>query len=148
MGMTVEERRVRDCELTANYRSRNRTKIKAGKAAWQAKNPDKVNAASRRYYHANKEKKGAANWASMIKRQYGITPADYDAMFEAQGGVCKSCGKPEPRGRRLDVDHDHVTKKVRGLLCNPCNKSFGLLKEDPDVLLSLYRYALAQRTLQ
>ena len=54
-------------------------------------------------------------------RKYGITIADYDRMLEEQGGVCKLCGRP-PAKRRLHVDHNHKTKRVRGLLCFRCNR--------------------------
>jgi hypothetical protein len=55
-----------------------------------------------------------------LRRRYGITPDDYDAMADAQGGVCAICGLP-PRKGTLDVDHDHATGRVRGLLCRRCN---------------------------
>lgn len=54
------------------------------------------------------------------QRKYGITLDQYEAMFEAQGGVCAMCGRP-PGKRQLDVDHSHQTGEVRGLLCPYCN---------------------------
>ena len=46
----------------------------------------------------------------------------YDAMFDAQGGVCGICGRePNPK-RRFDIDHDHKEMYIRGLLCIRCNK--------------------------
>jgi hypothetical protein len=52
-----------------------------------------------------------------LRRRYGITGADFDAMVEVQGGTCAVCDqKPE------HVDHDHKTGKVRGLLCYTCNR--------------------------
>ena len=54
--------------------------------------------------------------------QLGVTSADYDRMLAAQGGVCAICGSP-PKTRRLHVDHDHATGKVRGLLCHRCNRA-------------------------
>lgn len=57
---------------------------------------------------------------SYLKRTYGITLDEYEAMSEAQAGVCAICGRP-PRTRSLHVDHDHKTGLVRGLLCMPCN---------------------------
>jgi Recombination endonuclease VII len=54
--------------------------------------------------------------------QLGITDADYEALLAAQGGGCAICGNP-PKTRRLHVDHDHKTGKVRGLLCHRCNRA-------------------------
>jgi hypothetical protein len=44
----------------------------------------------------------------------------YDRLLGEQGGVCAICGNP-PKTRRLHIDHDHKTGKVRGLLCHRCN---------------------------
>lgn len=51
---------------------------------------------------------------------YGISHDEYEKLLQNQGGVCAICGKP-PLSKRLSVDHDHVTKQIRGLLCNYCN---------------------------
>ncbi|MEI8051963.1 MAG: endonuclease domain-containing protein [Actinomycetes bacterium] len=53
--------------------------------------------------------------------QLGVTPAIYEVMLDDQDGGCAICGRP-PKTRRLDVDHDHKTGKVRGLLCHRCNR--------------------------
>jgi hypothetical protein len=47
---------------------------------------------------------------------------EYEARLAAQGGVCAICGRP-PKTRRLDVDHEHKTGAVRGLLCHRCNRN-------------------------
>ena len=73
---------------------------------WAKKNPTKDQAKQRK---------------TKLKMLYGITPEQYDAMFQAQGGVCKICGSP-PDKKALAVDHNHTTKKVRGLLCGRCNR--------------------------
>lgn len=55
-------------------------------------------------------------------------------MFDAQDGRCAICGDKETYGegtRKLPVDHNHTTGKVRGLLCSACNLSIGKMKEDP-----------------
>jgi len=64
-----------------------------------------------------------------LKMRYGITGAEYDQLFAAQGGTCAICAEPPHEGntpttwkvRRLAVDHCHDTGKVRALLCNECN---------------------------
>lgn len=45
----------------------------------------------------------------------------YERLLEEQEGRCAICGRPEPEDRRLDVDHDHRTMEIRGLLCRGCN---------------------------
>jgi hypothetical protein len=55
-------------------------------------------------------------------KQLGVDDAEYERMLEAQGGGCAICGA-KPKTRRLHVDHDHATGKVRGLLCHRCNRA-------------------------
>jgi len=76
-----------------------------------------------------------------LRKDYGITLADYDIMFEQQCGVCAICGKPQPKQfHRLAVDHDHVTGKVRGLLCQSCNGMLGLAKDNITTLCDAIKY--------
>lgn len=75
------------------------------------------------------------------KKTYGITLEEYDQLLEAQGGGCAICGaKESTRGRRLGVDHNHETKKVRGLLCNHCNSLIGFAKDDTYILQQAIDY--------
>lgn len=57
-----------------------------------------------------------------ILKTYGITSEQYESMLRYQGGKCFICQRATGKRRRLAVDHDHKTGKVRGLLCNPCNR--------------------------
>src|SRR5690348_4757006 len=54
--------------------------------------------------------------------ELGVTDEQYTAMLERQEGGCAICGSP-PKTRRLHVDHDHRTRRVRGLLCHRCNRA-------------------------
>lgn len=62
-----------------------------------------------------------SNRKSRLWSTYGITIEDYDNMLKAQGGVCIMCKRP-PKSKRLAIDHDHKTGRVRGLLCFICNR--------------------------
>jgi hypothetical protein len=62
---------------------------------------------------------------------------DWKTLFDAQGGVCAICGVVP---QRPVVDHCHNTGKVRGILCDTCNRCMGLLKDDPDLLMSAAAY--------
>jgi hypothetical protein len=68
-----------------------------------------------------------------MKSLFNLTPEDYDTMFEHQGGACYICFRP-PKKQRLNVDHDHKTGLVRGLLCFSCNLSLGRFRDDADRL--------------
>ena len=59
-----------------------------------------------------------------LRRQYGISAADFAAMWKQQGGTCPICGKKLVRGKgKACVDHNHKTGEVRGILCGMyCNK--------------------------
>jgi len=72
-------------------------------------------------------------------RQYGMTPADYDAMFAAQLGVCALCHQPG-KYKGLHVDHDHETGRTRALLCSTCNTALGLFKENPELMEQAAEY--------
>lgn len=61
-------------------------------------------------------------------QKYGITAEQYDALYEAQGGVCAICRRANGKTKRLAVDHDHETGEVRGLLCGPDNLMIGRLR--------------------
>ena len=64
-------------------------------------------------------------------KRYGIsmTLENYLTLLERQGGVCAICKKP-PGRKRLAVDHDHVSKKTRGLLCVACNNGLGIYEKN------------------
>lgn len=101
---------------------------------WRKKNPEKYKAQSLKHHHSIKGQD------TYYKRMYGITKQDYDNLFRLQNGKCAVCGKNNHRNRRLSVDHNHKTDKVRGLLCHSCNVVLGLCKESEKTLLALISY--------
>jgi Recombination endonuclease VII len=72
----------------------------------------------------DREARSAATKRRKPKRagQLGISDEGYARLLQAQGGVCAICGAP-PKTRRLSVDHNHRTGRVRGLLCFRCNRN-------------------------
>lgn len=106
----------------------------------------------RRYYLANRERLLAANTArektynprtrrsQKLRSMYGITIEEYEVMHAEQHGVCKVCGRPNISGRKLDIDHDHATGKIRGLLCIACNTAIGQAQDNPSRLRALAIY--------
>jgi hypothetical protein len=77
-----------------------------------------------------------------MRKNYGIGLKEYDAMFKAQNGICAICSQEPPNHhkKRLNVDHCHSTGKIRGLLCDACNRGIGLLKDSPVILNNAISY--------
>lgn len=103
-----------------------------------------------RHRTAKRELTGSGYWEGDLQRRYGIGKADVARMAEEQGHKCAICGEPEKEmrnglTRHLAVDHDHVTGKVRQLLCQNCNKMIGYAKDDPLIIARAIAY-LAKHT--
>lgn len=119
-------------DATASWRSRNAAAVREAATAWRKKNLRRIRAYG-------------------LKRIYGITLEDYDALLASQGGKCAICGGSDPKGHigwrggqkkaeHMHIDHDHATGAVRGLLCADCNKAIGLLHEDPAIMKKAIEY--------
>jgi hypothetical protein len=61
-------------------------------------------------------------------------------MLDAQDGRCGICKRPRRKAKRMPTDHNHKTHRVRGLLCDTCNKIVGLFGDDPQIFLNGYHY--------
>jgi len=79
---------------------------------------------------------------SDMKRLYGVTPEQYDSMLQAQDCACAICGTRAPKGKygRWQIDHDHETGQVRGLLCQGCNVALGMMAENEECFLRAAEY--------
>jgi hypothetical protein len=137
---------------------------------WREANPEKVSAAERRYWAKNRDKLRAKNknkyWADPAKhrqrakewaqanpertrqnvrkaawRRAGIDVAAAEATLAAHSGLCDCCGTTRPGGRwGWNLDHDHSTGKVRGVLCHNCNTAIGKLGDTLDGVMNAVRY--------
>lgn len=142
----TEERKAYEKKWAAANPERRR----AYRAKWAAKNPQYWKAK----YHANAEahslrmkKWYEANRASVIKRTrankvlkiYGLTPAAHAAFLAAHDHRCGICFS----GKKLVIDHDHRTGRVRGLLCDDCNVGLGRFRDDFGLVASAISYLRA-----
>ena len=80
-----------------------------------------------------------------LRRTYGISVEIFDEILRLQGNCCAICKSKETASKRVErffVDHNHLTGKVRGILCHKCNTAIGLLNcdEGTDLLDSAYKY--------
>ena len=153
-------KKKRKNQSQANWRNANRSRLRQLHAEWRGRNRDRINESRREDYWANPEqsrersrqsvsahrKNSPEAWAATqarhftpsnkrrhnLRRNYNMTPEDYDLMLERQNGCCKICGTSDPqtRSKRFCIDHCHSTGAVRGLLCNSCNLGLGAFKDD------------------
>jgi len=157
-----EERRA----YQAAYQASHRAEYAAARAAhpekqraYEAAHREEIAACARAYRAAHREERAAyaaayrATHKADIRannrlRRYGISSEGYERLFDAQGGVCAICGKPEPRRNSLAVDHDHGCCPgsrscggcIRGLLCSPCNTGLGMFGDDPLRMMAAASY--------
>lgn len=121
--------------------SRCKTCIDAKNREWYARNPTR----RRKYSAKYRSRQPDYRWFDHTLRKYGVDEQEYNRLLTSQNGVCAICKRPESRMlrgkvRRLGVDHDHLTLKVRGLLCDDCNNGIARLGENIEVLQSAIRY--------
>ncbi len=112
------------CERNKRYREANREKVQEYKKQWQRRHPEKRRQARRRAH---------------LKKRFGMSLQQYDAMLAKQKGLCAICGTP-PKSGSLRVDHDHADGSVRGLLCNACNQGIGIFKDSPTIVEAALKY--------
>ncbi len=99
-------------------------------AGFRAASMERNNSPTRRREHSE----------ARILRLYGIDSEDVARMYDAQDRKCAGCRLPLKFDRLTNVDHDHATGRVRGLLCMPCNRGIGFLRESPASLRALAAY--------
>ncbi len=122
------EKRERNRLKNAEWRKTHRKECCEATARWRANNPE---------YERRRK---------LIER-YGITPEQYTELLVAQGGCCAICRQQETarhntsiRVQKLAVDHCHITGKVRGLLCQDCNRGISKFHDDPILLQKAIDY--------
>jgi len=123
--------------------------IKIGHKKYYNNNKERLIAKNKRYYNAHKMQVSAKhkiyreshkekiksllriNW---LRRNYGIDPKDFDNLLLIQNNKCLICGQPLDlqNPKNVCVDHNHLTGKIRGILCNKCNLAIGLLRDNPE----------------
>jgi hypothetical protein len=95
---------------------------------WRTEKPEKYAEQRRQWKASGRQAAAFRRW--YLKKTYGLTTSDYDAMLGEQGGGCAICGVAEPEGQSLHVDHCHDSGTVRGLLCFRGNAGLGQFDHD------------------
>ena len=97
---------------------------------YRNKHPERVKAHERRY---------------KIKKNWGMSPEEYDALIFSAECKCEICHKELIIGSNNNktkpcIDHDHSTGQIRGVLCGACNLAIGYLQDSADRCYSAFQY--------
>ena len=123
-----EKLKVKRKEYKRKYleSAKNRKVQALATANWRRKNPEKAYLIARNAY---------------LKKHYSISHEDYLRLLDKFDGKCWVCKKTQESFiKNLNVDHDHVTGDVRGLLCYTCNRQVIGRNRDPSIHLNAYEY--------
>lgn len=132
-------------KLSPEEKAQSAARHKEKQRAWRIANKAHANEKMRAWRKANPEKTAVSKRRANLKLWYGVTPEWFDATLVAQGG-CAICAVTDAAKRGgWNVDHDHATGKVRGVLCGHCNRAIGSLKDDPDVCVSAAKYLIRHK---
>jgi hypothetical protein len=118
---------------------------------WQKANPEKCRASALAWRNSWTPDQRAINLAKQrartFLRRYGITEEQYLVRLAEQNGHCALCSRTpaQERYKRLNVDHIHGTKTIRGLLCTPCNHALGVLGDDAEGIARALEYVSCRR---
>lgn len=77
--------------------------------------------------------------STMLMHVHGISEDNFNYLLEMQGGKCDICGTSDPI-RCFCVDHCHNTGRIRGILCDLCNKGLGAFKDNKNALARAIEY--------
>ena len=130
----------RECSVCQKYKLLNtdnffRSSIAIAGFGYRCKPCDKI--AKSNWYKKNKERATMSSKNRTWKHKFGVTVEWYKTQLMAQNGCCAICRSDKNKGRfgtYFVIDHNHSSGKIRGLLCNTCNRTLGMFKEDPAIL--------------
>lgn len=105
----------------------------------KAKNSPAAKASRDRYRAKPETKEKRRN--NRLLSLYGLTTKEYEDMLVSQAYCCAACNTHQLElSVPLNVDHNHETGQVRGLLCGNCNRALGLIKDSAETLSNLIKY--------
>ena len=120
-----------ECRSCSAYASRS----------WQQANPEKARETRRKAQRALLSRNPQYQANAARKHLYGITSEQFTELLILQDHGCAICAKSATiQGKALAVDHCHDTGKIRGLLCDVCNRAIGLFKNNAAYLQSAVKY--------
>lgn len=100
------------------------------RAKWCEANPEKMRLRIEKKRLASRKESCDIKRDRRLKHHYGIDQEYWEALFRKQNGCCAICARHQRALTRvLQVDHNHETGQIRGLLCTKCNTKLAAVEE-------------------
>lgn len=133
--ISVEDiRRAKRKISSAKFRDAHRQKRRDEHRQYKKDNRERIRRQKREWYQRWKLK----NLRSAILKRYGVDLDWWDSKLIQQSGGCGICGVKINGSRNLSIDHNHVSGKTRGILCNRCNHVIGFIESPLFLKARLY----------
>ena len=112
-------------------------RLKISRDRWRKNNKEKASLSNKRYWRDVGRKR--------LLKKYNLTEESLNELYKFQDYKCAICGSfiepfSENKLTMSNIDHNHDTEKVRGLLCQKCNQGLGLFKDSAKILRKAAEY--------
>ena len=123
---------------TKEYYRNHKEKLKTKNKEYYLNHKEKLKTKHKEYYNKHKEEFKKYH----LKNRYSLSISKFNNLLLAQNMKCAICKEPLDlqNPHNVNIDHDHKTGKIRGILCNKCNVAIGLLRDNPEYAYSAFIY--------
>lgn len=130
---------LRNKDYQKNYRIKNKEKISKQKKLKYLENRDFLTKIRRiKWNKMTPEQKSMHNIKHTLGL-YNISLDEYNKLLKKQNKICAICKKIGD-DKRLPLDHDHKTGKIREFLCTNCNLALGHTNDSIETLQNMIIY--------
>jgi len=92
------------------------------------------------YHLKNRDKSLMQSKYNNLQIKYGITSKEYDQLIKSQNYSCKICSADISGKGKSQIDHCHITGRIRGILCRDCNLGLGFFKDSLKTMIAAIEY--------
>lgn len=129
-------------ECGKKWRQKHKEELKESKKKWYQDHKEEQKENKKKYYQDHKEERKEYDKRRHYKKMYNLTLEEIDQILIKQNHKCALCGMSLLETKRC-TDHSHKTNKVRGILCDRCNKGLGFFQyfyDNPEFFKKTIKY--------
>ena len=130
----INKKRKYDREHSRKWYLKYKKEVLTKQKEYRYNHKKEISFRKKEYYNHHKEEISSQKKEYHLMIKYGLSMSDFNNLLLAQNNRCAICNEPLDltNSYRIHIDHNHLTGKVRGILCNKCNLAIGLLRDNPE----------------